>query len=650
MSEKPLFSGDDPATLVEALRRRAESRPDRLAYTFLLDGETRELHVTYGELDLQARAIAARLQALGAAGERALLLYPAGLQYAAAFLGCLYAGAVAVPAYPPRPNRPDSRIRAILADARARLVLTTSAVLPNAERLLGGEPGVHWLATDGLDTEAAADWRQPAIAPDSLAFLQYTSGSTSVPKGVMVSHGNLVHNQRLIQRAFGVGEETEVVSWLPLYHDMGLIGSLLGSLWSGCRCVLMSPVDFLQRPLRWLEAVSRYGAAVSGGPNFAYDLCARKVREEDLTALDLSGWRLAFNGAEPVRPETLDRFAAAFAPAGFRRSAFYPCYGLAEATLFVSGGFAGEASGRGRFRAEELGRHRAVPAAPDEAAVRTLVASGRPAEGQEVAVVDPETLRPAAAGEVGEIWIHGASVTAGYWSRPELTGSTFHAATADGEAPFLRTGDLGFLHGGELYVAGRLKDLIILRGRNLYPQDVELTVEKSHPALRPGCGAAFAVELDGEERLVVVQELRREARDADPAEVLEAIRRAVAEEHEAQLRAAVLIRTATLPKTSSGKVRRQACREAFLNGELAVVAAWEPEATVSHPVVAGPAADVSGEAGALAWLASEVAARTGVPLAAVDTRQPLSRLGLDSLHAMELTHAIEERLGLAVPM
>ncbi len=636
MSKKDFFSESDAPTLVEALRWRAEHQPDRLAYTFLLDGESRELHVTYGELDLQARVIAARLQALGAAGERALLLYPAGLQYAAAFLGCLYAGVVAVPAYPPRPNRPDPRIRAILADARARLVLTTSAVLPNAERLLGGEPGVHWLATDGLDAEAAAEWRHPGVSPENLAFLQYTSGSTSAPKGVMVSHGNLVHNQRLIQRAFGVGPGTEVVSWLPLYHDMGLIGSLLGSLWSGCRCVLMSPVDFLQRPLRWMEAVSRYGAAVSGGPNFAYDLCARKVREEDLAALDLSGWRLAFNGAEPVRAETMDRFAAAFAPAGFRRSAFYPCYGLAEATLFVSGGFVGEAAG-------------------EAAGGRAPVASGRPAEGQEVAVVDPETLRPLADGEVGEIWVRGASVTRGYWSRPEETGSTFGARIAgqegaEGEAPFLRTGDLGFLRGGELYVAGRRKDLIILRGRNLYPQDVELTVEKSHPALRPGCGAAFSIEVDGEERLVVVQELRREARDADPAEVLEAMRRAVAEEHEAQLRAAVLIRTATLPKTSSGKVRRQACREAFLNGGLAVVAAWEPEAPASLPAAAEQPGDVGGEAGALAWLAAEVAARTGVPPAAVDVQAPLSRLGLDSLHAMELAHAVEERLGLPVPM
>jgi amino acid adenylation domain-containing protein len=648
MSEPPFNSGPEPASLVEVLRRRALDQPDRRAYTFLLDGETREVHLTYGELDLQARAIAGRLQALDAAGERALLLYPPGLQYAAAFFGCLYAGAAAVPVYPPRPNRADPRVRSILTDARARVVLTTAAILPNAERALGGEAGVDWLATDGLDLDAAAEWRQPAVGRDDLAFLQYTSGSTSAPKGVMVSHGNLVHNERLIQRAFRVSAESVVVGWLPLYHDMGLIGNLLQPLWSGCPCVLLSPVDFLQRPRRWLAALSRYGGTTSGGPNFAYDLCARKVAGADLEGLDLSRWTVAFNGAEPVRAETLERFAAAFAPCGFRREAFFPCYGLAEATLFVSGGAAGEG---GRFSAAGLERHLVVEPAAGEAS-RRLVSCGPPpagSAGEEVAVVEPETLRRCSPGEVGEIWLRGASVADGYWGRPELTESAFRARTADGGGPFLRTGDLGFLHRDDLYVAGRLKDLLIIRGRNHYPQDVELTVEKSHPALRPGCGAAFGVESGGEERLVVVQEVRREARDADFKEVLEAVRRAVAEEHEVQLLAAVLIRTASLAKTSSGKVRRQACRDAFLRGELAVVAAWEQEVTGTVSLEAQPA-DLATEEGARVWLAAELAVRAGARAADIDVHQPLSRYALDSLHAVELGHAVEARLGLAVPM
>ncbi len=651
MSDEPFDRGKTATTLVEVLRRRALDQGDRRAYTFLLDGETREVHVTYGELDRQARAIAAQLQDLDAAGERVLLLYPPGLQFAAAFFGCLYAGAAAVPVYPPRPNRPDARVRSILTDARARVVLTTSAILPNAERLLGGEGGIHWLATDGLDLEAAEEWRPPVLDGDGLAFLQYTSGSTSAPKGVMVSHGNLLHNERLIQRAFRVTAESVVVGWLPLYHDMGLIGNLLQPLWAGCPCVLMSPVDFLQRPRRWLAALSRYGGTVSGGPNFAYDLCARKVAGADLEGLDLSRWAVAFNGAEPVRAESLERFAAAFAPCGFRREALYPCYGLAEATLFVSGGGVGEPPVVGLFGAAELEQNRVAEAAAGEEA-RRLVASGRTrtdTDGHGLEIVDPERRRRCWAGEVGEIWLRGPSVAGGYWGLPELTESAFRARTAEGEGPFLRTGDLGFLHGGELYVAGRLKDLIIIRGRNHYPQDIELTVEKSHPALRPGCVAAFAVESGGEERLVVVQEVQREARKADFSEVLEAIRRAVAEEHEVQVLAVVLIRTASLAKTSSGKVQRRACREAYLNGELAVVAAWEQEATGVLSLEAPPS-DVTTAEGARAWLAAEVASRAGVAVSAVDVRQPLSRYGLDSLHALELAHAVEERLGLAVPM
>ncbi|MEA2601552.1 MAG: hypothetical protein QOF89_2544 [Acidobacteriota bacterium] len=648
MSEQPFDPRAEASTLVEVLRWRAQLQPDRRAYTFLLDGEAKEVHLTYGELDLQARAVAARLQALEVAGERALLLYPPGLQYAAAFFGCLYAGAAAVPVYPPRPNRPDPRVRTILADARPRVVLTTSAILPNAERLLGGEPGVQWLATDGLDLEAAAEWRDPGVTAGDLAFLQYTSGSTAAPKGVMVSHGNLVHNERLIQRAFGTGEASVVVGWLPLYHDMGLIGNLLQPLWAGCPCVLMSPVDFLQRPLRWLAAVSRYGGTISGGPNFAYDLCARKVGGADLSRLDLSRWEVAFNGAEPVRAETLERFVRAFAPCGFRREALYPCYGLAEATLYVSGAERPGPPAVGRFRVPDLERQRAV----EDEAGRPLVSSGQPSTGQEVAIVDPESLHRLPADAVGEIWVAGPSVSLGYWNRPELTASAFRAATADGDGPFLRTGDLGFLHHGDLYVAGRLKDLIIIRGRNHYPQDVEMTVEKSHPALRPGCCAAFSVEAEGggEERLVVVQEVRRDARDVDFEGVLEAIRRAVAEEHEVQLLAAVLIRTATLPKTSSGKVQRQACRAAFLRGDLAVVAAWEQEATSTLSLVEAQPADVSTAAGAQRWLAAEVAARSGVARASVSVHDPLSRFALDSLHAMELAHAVEERLSLPVPM
>ncbi|HVR99989.1 MAG TPA: fatty acyl-AMP ligase, partial [Thermoanaerobaculia bacterium] len=446
------------STLIELLRERARERPGHRLYTFLADGEEEAGVLSCGELDVRARALGALLRQV-AAGEPVLLLFPPGAEFVTAFFGCLYGGAVAVPAYPPRARRVDSRLWSIFRDARPRVVLTTAAVLARLAEVRERSPelaAARWIAIDDpaeVPSGLADEWRDPGLEPGAVAFLQYTSGSTSSPKGVRVTHGNLLHNQALIQRAFRQTEESVVVGWLPLYHDMGLIGNVLQPLYSGARCVLMSPWAFLQSPARWLRAISRYRATTSGGPDFAYDLCVRKVRPEQRAGLDLSSWTVAFNGAEPVRAETLERFAAAFAPCGFRREALYPCYGLAEATLFVTGGAPGEPPATGPFEG------------------RTLVASGRPDDASlEVAIVEPESLARRGEDEVGEIWLRGASVTGGYWSRPELTEASFQAATAEGDGPYLRTGDLGFLRGGDLYVAGRLKDLIIIRGRNHYPQ------------------------------------------------------------------------------------------------------------------------------------------------------------------------------------
>ncbi|MFL6234775.1 MAG: amino acid adenylation domain-containing protein, partial [Thermoanaerobaculia bacterium] len=472
------------------------------------------------------------------------------------------------------------------------------------------------------------DGAAPAREPDprSIAFLQYTSGSTATPKGVMVTHANLLHNERMIGAAFDMDEESVVVGWLPLYHDMGLIGNVLQPLHAGGRCVLMSPVAFLQRPMRWLEAVSRYRGTVSGGPNFAYELCLRKAAPEALAGLDLSSWKVAFNGAEPVRASTLERFAAAFAPCGFRREAFYPCYGLAEATLFVTGGHGARVE-------------------------RERVSCGRVWMGQRVAIADPENgeERPE-----GEIWISGPSVARGYWENEEATARDFHAFLPSGEGPFLRTGDLGFLSGGELYVSGRLKDLIILRGRNHYPQDVELTAERSHPGLLPGGGAAFSVETAGEERLVVVHEVARHRKDG-VEEIAEAVRRAVAAEHEVQVHEVVLIRQAGLPKTSSGKVQRRLCRQQYLQDELPVVGRSALAAADPAPELAASltrkslAALTAGERRRMlaAYLRERASAVVGVP---VGLDQPLTGLGLDSLSAVELKGSVEGALGLAVPL
>jgi len=566
----------DHPSFVEALRRGAALRPDQRIYTFRAEAGGVDAHLTYGDLDRRARALAADLARLGLAGERVLLIYPPGLEFLAAFLGCLYARVVAVPAYPPRPNRPMPRLTAIVADARPAALLTTAAQLGDADRWAAGVPGLAGLrrvATDAVEPGRAADWRDPGADRATLAFLQYTSGSTAAPKGVMVTHGNLLHNSAVIARDFATNPDTRGVFWLPLYHDMGLIGGALQTLYCGGSSVLMSPVSFLQRPVRWLEAISETGATISGGPNFAYDLCARKVTAEQKAALDLSRWQVAFNGAEPIRPETLDRFAEAFAPCGFRPEAALPCYGLAEATLLVAAKPAASRPVIAAIDGAAFERGQAVEVPATDPGARALVGSGRGAPDQEIAIVDPETGARCPDGRVGEIWVAGPSVAAGYWGRPEATAEAFGARIAGSDAgPYLRTGDLGFLRGGELFVTGRLKDLIIVRGRNVYPQDVEWTVGRAHPAIRPEGVAAFAVEVAGDDRLVVVQEAERQPKGWDAAEAVRAIRRAVADEHELDVYAVVVLRPMSIPRTSSGKVQRHACREGFLAGTLDAIA------------------------------------------------------------------------------
>lgn len=564
------------STLVELLSYRAQNQPKQKAYAFLLrDGEKEEISLTYPELDQKARAIASHLQSLGVSGERALLLYPPGLDFITAFLGCLYAGVVAVPAYPPRKNMNFLRLQAIITDAQATVVLTTSSLLAD----LGSQwaenpelPTMHWLSTDDIDSNLSSDWQEPRLEKDTLAFLQYTSGSTGTPKGVMISHGNLLSNQRAIKIGFGHTDKTIFVGWLPLFHDMGLIGNVLQPLYLGIPSILMSPVAFLQKPLRWLQAISRYKATTSGGPNFAYDLCVRKITPEERSRLDLSRWEVAFNGAEPVRSETLERFANYFAECGFRKEALYPCYGMAETTLFVSGGLKTSPPLLYQVEAAALEENQVV-AANSEEGTSTIVGCGRTWLDEKIAIVDPQSLTLCPPSQVGEIWVSGSSVAAGYWRRPEQTTETFQAYLSDtGAGPFLRTGDLGFLQDEELFITGRLKDVIIVRGQNHYPQDIELTVQNSHPALRFDGGAAFTVEQKGQQRLVIVQEVERTSlRRLNIKEVVGNITESVIDHHGLQMYATVLIKPGSIPKTSSGKIQRHACRRGFLDGSLNVV-------------------------------------------------------------------------------
>jgi acyl-CoA synthetase (AMP-forming)/AMP-acid ligase II/acyl carrier protein len=570
-------------TLVDALERRVQRDAEYCAYRYLNDdGIVSALSI--GKLDQRARAIAAWLQDRCSPGDRVLLVYPPGLEFVTAFFGCLYAGVLPVPATYPKPRRPMPRLLAIGIDCGAELALTTSGALEMLQLPTSAEAGrqIGWMATDTVSDDQAEQWRRPVLKPDDLAFLQYTSGSTSEPKGVMVTHGNLVHNLAVIHRAFGLdrihadGIEPVSVWWLPAYHDMGLIGGILGAVHNEGRLILMSPTSFLKRPLSWLRAMSEYRATVSGAPNFAYSLCVSKTTPEERAGLDLSQWRLAFCGAEPIRAETLKHFAEAFEPAGFREDAFYPCYGLAEATLLVTGGDGPQRPLVKRVDRTALAEHRVVEG--EDGADQTsqaLVGCGAAWLGQEIAIVDVDTRRRLPDHQVGEIWVRGPSVAKGYWSRPEDTRLDFQATIEGGdEKTYLRTGDLGFLSDGNLFVTGREKEMIIVRGRNLYPHDIELSVGRSHPALTTGAGASFSVEVEGEERLVVVYEVDRQYRNGDLADLIRGARRAIVDDHELDPHAVVLIRMASLPRTTSGKVQRNLCRQQFLDGSLNVVAQW----------------------------------------------------------------------------
>ena len=672
-------------TIVDLLRQRAAYRPHDRAFTFLVDGENEELNITYAELDRKARAVGAWLTSEGMAGKRVLLLFPSGLDFIAAFMGCLYGGAIAVPAYPPRKNRSVERIEAIASNAEASVALTTRDVVDRFDSLRATAPSLEhliWKVDSELDVAWADRWERPDIDGSTLAFLQYTSGSTGTPKGVMLSHENLLHNSLRIMQAFEVTRSQPGVFWLPSFHDMGLIGGILVPLYGSKLNVLMSPVAFLQKPLRWLQAISKYRATISGGPNFAYELCVRKTTPEQRATLDLSSWTLAFNGAEPVRAETIDAFCEAFAPCGFRREAFYPCYGLAESTLMVTGGMKFEPPVVRSFDASSIETGLAISRPSNAPAVRRLVGSGRELDGQDVLIVDPQTCDALPPGRVGEIWVSGPSVAQGYWKCGDASAATFGAMLSQPEqpspgqavaqwqpnpGPYLRTGDLGFFDNGELFVAGRLKDLIIIRGRNHYPQDIEHAVEEASTLVRAGSIAAFAVDVDGRERVAVVAEVERGRRDvAEVTAAFEAIRKRLATEHELAVEAIVLVRPNSISKTSSGKIQRHACKRQFLDGTLEVVdqyIGWQqpavPAPAPEQPRLARqrPVGEASRSNRADRDLPQEIVqavfehvrqiAKERAGHLTLDTN--IVELGLDSLERMEIVASLEEAFGARFP-
>jgi 8-amino-7-oxononanoate synthase/acyl carrier protein len=642
-------------TLIDSLRYWTEQQPQEVAY-YYTDGETQETSLTYEQFDGHARAIAARLADLKMTGQRALLLYPPGLEFIVAWFGCLYAGVVAVPAYPPRRNRNMQRIEAISDDCAAQIALTEHGVLDRIEDLLDEAPRLKqltWLATDRIADSDGAGWNPPLIKPDSLAMLQYTSGSTGTPKGVMLAHSNLMHNVQIICYSFELSRRGSGLSWLPTYHDMGLVGGVLMAMFYGRPAVLMSPMAFLQKPIRWLRSITKYGVTISGGPNFAYDLCTDKITDDQLAGLDLSKWEVAFNGAEPVRADTLRRFAERFGPYGFRPETHYPCYGMAETTLIVTGSYMGRPKITRAFDGRALDARRVVPANSANPAARELVGCGHVLPDEEVRIVDPDTCREMPADQIGEIWVSSPSVAQGYWNNSEATEATFRARLAGtNDGPFLRTGDLGFLIDGELFVTGRIKDMIIVRGVNRYPQDIEMTVERTSDRIQPQAVAAFAVDLAGRERLIIVAEVER-TRRSDWSNVIAGIRKAVTADHELPPDAIMLVRFGSVPKTSSGKIQRHACRDAFLDGSLQVIEQWRSWEAGGDDAAAAEAevqptvetADVVSPT--IAHIVMDhirAIAKERAKTLSLDSNIATD-LGLDSLERLQIANSLEETFG-----
>jgi amino acid adenylation domain-containing protein len=660
MSSSIPVSAGRAETLLELLRYRAQAQPEAVAFRFLLDGETATAELGYSALHQRAGAIAAFLQQRGCSGARVLVVDDSAPEFITGFFGCLYAGALPVPVAPAR-RRDARRLHSIAECCRPAFVLSCgiggARLAP--ERRAAVLETAEWINVRDVPDDAVSAWRPPAIASSDTAFLQFTSGSTARPRGVVLSHANLLHNQELMRRAFNTGAHSIVVGWLPLHHDMGLIGTVLHPLFLGVSCVLMSPGHFMERPMRWLRAVSNYRATISGGPNFAFDLCARRATAAECASLDLSCWQVAFNGAEPVRPETMRRFSLKFATAGFRREAFHPCYGLAEATLFVAGSACRAGAVSAEFNRATLKTAGALAAtgisdvtvdpSADVRGQRELIAYAPSTFDQELVIVRPEEKAVGAPGEVGEIWIAGPSVAAGYWNDPEETQRVFGERLPGRAGRFLRTGDLGYLDGQRLFITGRLKDLLIIRGRNIHPEDIEQTVAASHLALRGGSCVAFARVEDGEDRLVVVHELLRAKRPRSCEQIAAAARLAVTEAHDVHLHTLVFVKAGRLPRTTSGKPQRQLCRTLFLDGVLDALyiasfgqSGVEPRSQAESAAI--PEEPVGKQHEAI--LKEEVGRLLGIDQANVDLEGALGALGVDSLMSVELQHRLEQRLGI----
>jgi acyl-CoA synthetase (AMP-forming)/AMP-acid ligase II/acyl carrier protein len=665
------------SNFTEVLRFWVLEQPDKVAFSFLSELENVDAMLTFRELDELAKSVAAKLQTLELHGECAALVYPPGLDFVIAFWGCLYAGVIAVPVYPPRSEHSCLGFQKILSNAATSAVLSTSRQLSDIQVAISGEStrNIRWMATDNISNSFSAQWKDPQLTNDSLAFLQYTSGSTGNPKGVKVSHGNLLHNSWHIQKSFETNSSSMGVSWLPPYHDMGLIGGVLQPIFVGASMILMSPMEFLRSPFRWLDAISRYRVSTSGGPNFAYEHCIQRISPEQRKTLDLSCWEVAFIGAEPVRAETVERFATEFAPYGFRKETFYPCYGMAEATLLVSGGKKNELPVLQSIHKEMIRNNIVLTIPESHEHSQIMVGSGKCLPDQHIAIMNPETLNPCSENEVGEIWVAGESIADGYW-KDTLTSEQVFLVSSEhlSGSTYLRTGDLGYLdESGELFITGRLKELMILRGRNYYPQDIEYSIAQCHPALQ-SIGAAFTVEVNANEELIIVHEIKRTfMRNLDVQEVIDAARRVVAADHGLKVCSIMLLKTGRIPKTSSGKIQRHICKTMYIDGSFTdIIHCWKLDETLSDTTKRFYSSNTEStkllaqqavlkeklynvlpqdrQSLIVSFLLAQVAEVLKVDIAQINVQQSLINVGIDSLSATEMIHRLNMLTSVEIPI
>ncbi len=635
--------------LIELIQHQSGKFQDKTAYVLLEDGSNESRRISFSELEQASCKVAAYLQNHYQKGERCILLFPSGIEFIVALLGTLMAGLVAVPAYPPRRNRNAERFWSILGDCEAKAILASENNKKDLLRFFGEDerlPSEHvYHAGDFPENEPG--WKNPGVSPDDVAILQYTSGSTGEPRGVMVSHRNILNNFAVVSNSFGHDEDLVGVNWLPNYHDMGLFGTTLQTLYKGGTSYIIPPQAFIKDPAAWLKSVSRFGAQTIGCPNFGLDYCCDKISAEDKAQIDFSSVKVFFCGAEPIHRESLERFQQEFSQCGFREEMFYPTYGLAEATLMVSGGDYRQRPVYFTADKKALEARNELEHSDRDAAAKDIVACGFPWLGNDIVVVDPDRGNILEEGRIGEIWTSGPSVCQGYWKNEEATEAVFRARLAEGnQEPYLRTGDLGFIYNAQLYISGRLKDMIIIRGQNYYPQDIERIAEASNDAVRDYGTAAFAVNKASEERLVIVAEIERtHMRDLQANEVFTAIRESIAREFELQLYAIALVRTGSIPRTTSGKIQHRASKLAFLDNELSLLAIWELDIAAEYDAISVDLENLR-EDDLRQWLIHWLSRKVKIAPDTIDPSRSMFSYGMDSIAAVELEREAREIFGI----